>query len=79
MVSSYRLCIPSYGSKLARSNAGNRIKPLTAKNAQYDFGRLIDVGCTEFVALAKRRPFVVVMETEEYERLKDPATATRKG
>ncbi len=43
----------------------------TATNAKYGFGRLIILGRSEPVALAKRgRPVVVVMAVEEFERLK---------
>ena len=44
------------------------MKPLTAKDAKYGFGRLIDLARTEPLMMAKhRRPVVAV---EEYERLK---------
>jgi prevent-host-death family protein len=47
------------------------MKTLTAKDAKYGFGRLIDLARTEPVAVAKHgRPVVVVMAVEEYERLK---------
>lgn len=47
------------------------MKILTAKDAKYGFGRLIDLARTEPVAVAKHgRPVVVVMAVEEYERLK---------
>jgi prevent-host-death family protein len=46
------------------------MKILTAKDAKYGFGRLIDLARVEPVAVAKHgRPVVVVMAVEEYERL----------
>ena len=47
------------------------MKTLTAKDAKYGFGRLIDLARAEPVTIAKHgRPVVVVMAVEEYERLK---------
>jgi prevent-host-death family protein len=47
------------------------MKTLTAKDAKYGFGRLIDLARAAPVAVAKHgRPVVVVMAIEEYERLK---------
>ena len=49
------------------------MKILTAKDAKYQFGRLIDLARAEPVTVAKHgRPVVVVMavEVEEFERLK---------
>ena len=47
------------------------MKTLTAKDAKYGFGRLIDLARAEPVAVAKHgRPVVVVMAVEEFERLK---------
>ena len=44
---------------------------LTAKDAKYSFGRLIDLARAAPVGVAKHgRPVVVVLATEEYERLK---------
>lgn len=60
------------------------MKTLTAKEAKYSFGRLIDVARAEPVAVAKHgRPVVVVMAVEEYERVMAlaemaPKTAKRK-
>ena len=46
------------------------MKTLTAKDAKYGFGRLIDLARAEPVAIAKHgRPVVVVMSVEEHERL----------
>lgn len=47
------------------------MQTLTAKDAKYGFGRLIDLARAEPVAVAKHgRPVVVVVAVEEYERLK---------
>ena len=49
------------------------MQTLSAKDAKYGFGRLIDLARAEPVAVAKHgRPVVVVMAVEEYERLKAP-------
>ena len=46
------------------------MKTLTAKDAKYGFGRLIDLARAEPVAVSKHgRPVVVVMAIEEFERL----------
>ena len=46
------------------------MKTLTAKDAKYGFGRLIDLSRADPVTIAKHgRPVVVVMAVEEYERL----------
>ena len=48
------------------------MQTLSAKDAKYGFGRLIDLARAEPVAVAKHgRPVIVVMAIEEYERLKD--------
>lgn len=47
------------------------MQTLSAKDAKYGFGRLIDLARAEPVAVAKHgRPVVVVLAVEEYERLK---------
>jgi prevent-host-death family protein len=47
------------------------MQTLTAKDAKYGFGRLIDLARAQPVAIAKHgRPVVVVMAVEEFERLK---------
>ena len=44
------------------------MKILTAKDAKYSFGRLIDLARAEPVTVAKHgRPVVVVMAVEEFE------------
>ena len=49
----------------------SRPSSVTAKNAKYGFSPLISFGRAEPVAVAKRGPpVVVVMEVEEFERLK---------
>ncbi|TMV12611.1 type II toxin-antitoxin system Phd/YefM family antitoxin [Arenibacterium halophilum] len=51
------------------------MQTLSAKDAKYGFGRLIDLARAEPVAVAKHgRPVVVVMAIEEYERLKNIET-----
>ena len=58
------------------------MQTLSAKDAKYGFGRLIDLARAEPVAVAKHgRPVVVVMAVEEYERLKaldEPGTPPTK-
>lgn len=47
------------------------MQTLSAKDAKYSFGRLIDLARAEPVAVAKHgRPVIVVMSIEEFERLK---------
>lgn len=47
------------------------MRTLSAKDAKYEFGRLIDLARAEPVAVTKHgRSVVVVIATEEYERLK---------
>jgi prevent-host-death family protein len=47
------------------------MQTLSAKDAKYGFGRLIDLARAGPVAVAKHgRPVVVVIAVEEYERLK---------
>lgn len=47
------------------------MQTLNAKDAKYEFGRLIDLARAGPVAVAKHgRPVVVVLSVEEYERLK---------
>jgi len=49
------------------------MKTLSAKDAKYGFGRLIDLARAEPVVVAKHgRPVVVVMAVEEFDRLKVP-------
>jgi prevent-host-death family protein len=53
------------------------MKTLTAKDAKYGFGRLIDLARAEPVMIAKHgRPVVVVMAVEEYDRI---VASTKKG
>lgn len=47
------------------------MQSMSAKEAKYGFGRLIDLARAEPVLVAKHgRPVVVVLSVEEYERLK---------
>ena len=47
------------------------MRTLSAKDAKYGFGRLIDFARAAPITVAKHgRPVVVVLSVEEYERLK---------
>ena len=47
------------------------MKALSAKDAKYNFGRMIDLARAEPLIVEKHgRPVVVVLAHEEYERLK---------
>lgn len=55
------------------------MKTLTAKDAKYGFGRLIDLARAEPVAVAKHgRAVIVVVSVEEYERLRAIESAVAK-
>lgn len=55
------------------------MKVLTAKNAKYGFGRLIDLARSNPVAVSKHgRPVVVVMAVERFERMVDNPSAERR-
>lgn len=48
------------------------MRTLSAKDAKYEFGRLVDLARAEPVTVTKHgRAVVVVIAVEEYERLKD--------
>ncbi len=48
------------------------MQSMSAKDAKYGFGRLIDLARAEPVVVEKHgRPVVVVLAIEEYERLRD--------
>ncbi len=52
------------------------MRTLSAKDAKYGFGRLIDLARAEPVTVAKHgRPVVVVLSVEEYKRLKSLDTS----
>ena len=58
------------------------MQALSAKDAKYGFGRLIDLARAKPIAVTKHgRPVVVVLSVEEYERLKalESASAEEKG
>lgn len=56
------------------------MKALSAKDAKYNFGRMIDLARSEPVVIEKHgRPAVVVMAVEEYERLTSKNTPDRSG
>lgn len=69
-------------AKVAKTDlaAGSLMQILSAKDAKYGFGRLIDLARAGPVAVAKHgRPVVVVLAIEEYDRLKAlDASAARK-
>jgi prevent-host-death family protein len=55
----------------------DRMETLTAKDAKYGFGRLIDLARAKPVAVTKHgRPVIVVIAVEEFERLKALDEAT---
>ena len=55
------------------------MRTLSAKDAKYGFGRLIDLACAAPVTVAKYgRPVVVVLAVEEYERLKALDMGTKR-
>jgi prevent-host-death family protein len=50
------------------------MQSISAKEAKYGFGRLIDLARAEPVTVEKHgRPVVVVLAIEEYERLRESA------
>ncbi len=56
------------------------MQTLSAKDAKYGFGRLIDLARAEPVAVTKHgRRVVVVLSVEEYERLKSLDTPKTVG
>ena len=53
---------------------------MSAKDAKYGFGRLIDLARSEPVVVEKHgRPVVVVMAVEDFERLMARSTAAAKA
>lgn len=64
-------------AKIAKScviRAGHNLRNISAKDAKYGFGRLIDLARAEPVTVEKHgRPVVVVLSIEEYERLREGA------
>lgn len=59
---------------------GSHTQILSAKDAKYSFGRLIDLARAGPVAVAKHgRPVVVVMGIEEYDRLKSIEVGQQKS
>lgn len=53
------------------------MQSMSAKDAKYGFGRLIDLARAEPIVVEKHgRPVVVVLAIEEHERLRDSANAT---
>lgn len=53
---------------------GHAMQSMSAKDAKYGFGRLIDLARLEPVVVEKHgRPVAVVLAVEEFERLRDSA------
>jgi prevent-host-death family protein len=53
------------------ADAGNTMQSISAKDAKYGFGRLINLARSEPVVVKKHgRPVVVVLAVEEFERLR---------
>lgn len=56
------------------------LKSLSAKDAKYGFGRLIDMALAAPVVIQKHgRPVVVVMAVEEFSRLKNQQLSEHKS
>ena len=56
------------------------MKRLSARDAKYHFGRMIDLARAEPVIVEKHgRPVVVVLSVEEYERLQEIKNKGGKG
>lgn len=65
---------------LAFQQLGRRMKALSAREAKYNFGRLIDTARAEPVVIEKHgRPVVVVLAVEEYEKLTGKANRSASG
>jgi prevent-host-death family protein len=57
--------------KVSGDSAGGFMRSMSAKDAKYGFGRLIDTARAEPVTVEKHgRAVVVVLSIEEYERLR---------
>ena len=68
------------GQNGSRQAAGSHMQTLSAKDAKYSFGRLIDLARAGPLAVAKHgRPVVVVMAIEEYDRLKGIEAGRQNG
>jgi prevent-host-death family protein len=64
-------------AKISASTRGVTMKTLTAKDAKYRFGYLIDLARAEPVVIAKHgRPVVVALAVEEFEQVKAMEAAT---
>ncbi len=62
---------PKWPKVAVDSHRGDAMLSMSAKDAKYGFGRLIDLARSEPVVVEKHgRPVVVVMAVEEFERLK---------
>lgn len=57
---------------MGRADLDRHMKTLAAREAKYNFGRLIDTARAEPVVIEKHgRPVVVVVAVEEFERLRE--------
>ena len=62
---------PKWPKVAIDSNRGDAMLSMSAKDAKYGFGRLIDLARSEPLVVEKHgRPVIVVMAVEEFERLK---------
>ena len=71
---------PKWPKVTARNHKGHAMQSMSAKDAKYGFGRLIDLARSEPVTVEKHgRPVVVVLAVEEYKRLCDAANGVERG
>ena len=71
---------PKWPKVIARKHKGHAMQSMSAKDAKYGFGRLIDLARSEPVTVEKHgRPVVVVLAVEEYKRLCDAANGVEHG
>jgi prevent-host-death family protein len=62
---------PNWPKLSCESGKGQAMQNMSAKDAKYGFGRLIDLARSEPVVVEKHgQPVVVVLAVEEYERLR---------
>lgn len=67
------------GQNTISAEGRNHMQIMSAKDAKYGFGRLIDMARSEPVTVEKHgRPVVVVLAVEEYQRLNTLAIETPK-
>lgn len=71
---------PKWPKVAVRNHTGHAMQSMSAKDAKYGFGRLIDLARAEPVTVEKHgRPVVVVLAVEEYKRLCDAADGVEHG